>query len=143
MAADAPCGSVGSPFRLVPHLPSSSSLSPAHFGHVSKICRTVIVPVTQAQRSLFIRAIYCVSCLRRSFSALLSTCINMSPLPNCLAAITPRGACVSPVCRLSLLIRSFVGSFLNASISFYSPSFMTTCLSFFGSSFRGSSVLRR
>jgi hypothetical protein len=52
MAADALCGSVSSPFRLVPHLPSSSSLSPAHFGHVSKICRTVIVPVAQAQRSL-------------------------------------------------------------------------------------------
>jgi hypothetical protein len=53
MAADAPCRSVSSSFRLVPHLPSSSSLSPAHFGHVSKICRTVIVPVAQAQHSLF------------------------------------------------------------------------------------------
>jgi hypothetical protein len=53
MAADAPCGLVSSPFRLVSYLPSSSSLSSAHFGHVSKICRTVIVPVAQAQRSLF------------------------------------------------------------------------------------------
>jgi hypothetical protein len=53
IATNAPCGSVSSPFRLVPYLPSSSSLSSAHFRHVSKICRTVIVSVTQAQHSLF------------------------------------------------------------------------------------------
>jgi hypothetical protein len=54
MAADVFCRLVSSPFRLVSYLPSSSSLSPAYFRHVSKICRTVIVPITQAQRSLFI-----------------------------------------------------------------------------------------
>jgi hypothetical protein len=53
MAADALCGSVSSSFRLVLYLSSSFSLSPAYFRHVSKICRTVIVSVMQAQRSLF------------------------------------------------------------------------------------------
>jgi hypothetical protein len=53
IAANAPCRSVSSPFRLILHLPSSSSLFSAHFRHVSKICRTVIVSVTQAQRLLF------------------------------------------------------------------------------------------
>jgi hypothetical protein len=53
IAADAPYGSVSSPFRLVLYLPSSSSLSSAHFEHVSKICRTVIISIAQAQRSLF------------------------------------------------------------------------------------------
>jgi hypothetical protein len=53
MAANALCRLVSSLFRLVSYLPSSSSLSSASFRHVSKICRTVIVPVTQAQHSLF------------------------------------------------------------------------------------------
>jgi hypothetical protein len=53
MAANALCGSVSSPFRLVLYLPSSSSLFPAYFGHVSKIYRTVIILVVQAQHSLF------------------------------------------------------------------------------------------
>jgi hypothetical protein len=53
MAANALYRSVSSLFRLVLYLSSSSSLFSAHFRHVSKICRTVIVPVTQAQHSLF------------------------------------------------------------------------------------------
>jgi hypothetical protein len=53
MAADAPCGSVSSSFRLVLYLPSSFSLFSAYFRHVSKICRTVIVSVAQAQHLLF------------------------------------------------------------------------------------------
>jgi hypothetical protein len=89
------------------------------------------------------RVIYCISCLRRSFSALLSIYINIFPLPNCLATITPRGTCVSPIYYLSLLIRSFIDSFLNASTSSCSSSFITIYLSFFRSSFGGSRVLRR
>jgi hypothetical protein len=54
MVTNALYRSVSSPFRLISYLPSSSSLFPAYFRHVSKICRTVIVPVTQTQRSLFI-----------------------------------------------------------------------------------------
>jgi hypothetical protein len=53
IAVNTLCRSVSSPFRLVLYLPSSSSLSSAHFRHVSKICRTVIVPITQTQHSLF------------------------------------------------------------------------------------------
>jgi hypothetical protein len=54
IAANALCRLVSSPFRLVLYLPSCSSLFSAYFRHVSKICRTVIISVTQAQHSLFI-----------------------------------------------------------------------------------------
>jgi hypothetical protein len=47
------CRLVSSFFRLVFYLPSFSFLFPAYFRHVSKICRTVIISITQTQHLLF------------------------------------------------------------------------------------------
>jgi hypothetical protein len=100
MAADAPCGSVSSSFRLVPHLPSSSSLSPAYFGHVSKICRTVIVLVTQTQRSLFTPG------TRRSVrKALKSILLVLSYVSSALSALS------LSLCSIRVL---FNGASINA-----------------------------
>jgi hypothetical protein len=83
MAADALYRSVSSPFRLIPYLPSSSFLSSAHFRHVSKICRTVIVPVTQAQHSLFTLG------TRRSVrKALKSILLVLSYISSALSALS-------------------------------------------------------
>jgi hypothetical protein len=108
MAADALCGSVSSPFRLVLHLPSSSSLFPAYFRHVSKICRTVIVPVVQTQRSLF--TLGTRRLVRKALKPILlvlsyvSSALSALSLPLCSIRVLFNGASINTFrCALFLL----------------------------------------
>jgi hypothetical protein len=99
MAANILCGLVSSLFRLVLYLPSFSSLFPAYFRHVSKICRTVIVSVTQAQHSLFTLG------TRRSVrKALKPILLVLSYISSALSALS------LPLCSIRV---PFNGAFIN------------------------------
>jgi hypothetical protein len=100
IAADALCGSVSSSFRLVSYLPSSSSLFSAYFRHVSKICCTVIVPVTQAQHSLFT-----LGTRRLVRKALKSILLVLSYVSSALSALS------LSLCSIRV---PFNGAFINA-----------------------------
>jgi hypothetical protein len=108
MAADVLCGSVSSLFRLVLYLPSSSSLFSAYFGHVSKICRTVIVLVTQAQHSLFTLGTRCL--VRKALKPILlvlsyvSSVLSALSLLLCSIRVSFNGASINALrCALFLL----------------------------------------
>jgi hypothetical protein len=119
MAADAPCRSVSSSFRLVLYLSSSSSLFPAYFRHVSKIYRTVIVPVTQAQRSLFIlgtrRSVRKVLKLILPVLSYVSSALSALSLPLCSIRVPFNGASIKALrCALFLLFYQRLAHLLPA-----------------------------
>jgi hypothetical protein len=100
IAANALCRLVSSPFRLVLYLPSFFSLFSAHFRHVSKICCTVIIPVTQAQRSLFTP-----ETRRLVRKALKPILLVLSYISSVLSALS------LPLCSIRV---SFNSAFINA-----------------------------